>query len=111
MAACSRLSGLTRMWAEEPAREIVGGCPGAGLGFRDPGQGKANVIGPGPRISLPLPGREKSVLHARRPRAVLYNSRDGLKTCSCYISRGLIESRPLKFRFLALFFPSSLFLY
>lgn len=99
------------MWAEEPVGEIAGGCPGAGPGFRDQGQGGANLIGPGPWISLPLPGREKSVLRARRPRAVLCNSRDGLKTCSCYISQGLIESRPLKFRFLALLFLPSLFLY
>lgn len=62
--------------------------------------------------SFPLPGREQSRLRAQRPQAVVCNSRDGLKTYSCYVSHGLIESRSLKSSSLSstLFFPS-LFLY
>lgn len=82
-------------------------CPGSGLGFRGQGCLGRKVIdwaSTPPPPSFPLPGREKRVLHARRPWAVLCNSRDGLKTYSCYISCGLIESRSLKFSSLLLSF-------
>lgn len=46
-AACSELSGLTRVWAEEPARgTIAGTCPGSWGGARDQGHHGTNVAGP-----------------------------------------------------------------
>lgn len=58
---------------------------------RDQGHCGTNGIGPGPQIPSPPP--EKGEPHARRPQAVLCDSRDVLRTYSCYISCGLIESR------------------
>lgn len=78
--------------------------PRACSGLWGPGTPGTEVPGPvSPHSpSFPLPGREKRVLHARRPWAAVCNSRDGLKTYSCYISCGLIESRSLKFSSLIL---------
>lgn len=105
-ATCTMLSCLTRMWAEEPVWEIAGHTPGPALGFRGQGRLGQKWLGRSPphSPSFPLPGREKRVPHARRPWAVVCNSRDGLKTYSCYISCGLIESRSLKFSSLILLY-------